>query len=70
VTLESEARGDKTMDPAYAVRFAFALVFGVSALDQALFPADGQPRRELIVGEMSGFILRGSSDPVAGPHAR
>ncbi|WP_433472257.1 TetR/AcrR family transcriptional regulator [Spirillospora sp. CA-142024] len=63
VALESGAKGGKTMDPAYAVRFAFALVFGVSALDQALFPPGDRPGRAQIVGEMSGFILRGSSIP-------
>jgi AcrR family transcriptional regulator len=61
VALESGAKGGKTMDPAYAVRFTFALVFGVAALDEALFPPDTQPDRELIVEEMSGFILRGAS---------
>jgi AcrR family transcriptional regulator len=62
VVLESGAKGDKTMDPAYAVRFTFALVFGVSVLDQALFPPGG-PDHDLVVGEMSGYILRGASIP-------
>jgi AcrR family transcriptional regulator len=61
VVLESVAKGDKTMDPGYAVRFAFALVFGVSVLDQALFP-DGSDH-ELVIEEMSGYILRGASIP-------
>ncbi len=62
VALESGAKGDKTMDPAYAVRFTFALVFGVSVLDQALFPSEG-PDHALVVEEMSGYILRGASIP-------
>jgi AcrR family transcriptional regulator len=63
VTRETQAMGSKTMDPAYAVRFAFALVFGVAVLDQALFPPDGPPGRALIIEEMSGFVLRGASIP-------
>ena len=63
VVLENQAKGSKTMDPAYAVRFTFALVFGVAVLDQALFPPGGQPGRALIVEEMSGFVLRGASIP-------
>jgi AcrR family transcriptional regulator len=63
VVLENQAKGSKTMDPAYAVRFTFALVFGAAVLDQALFPPGGQPGRALIVEEMSGFVLRGASIP-------
>jgi AcrR family transcriptional regulator len=63
VLLESATRGSKTMDAAYAVRFAFALVFGVSVLDQALFPPGSQPGRAQIAAQMSGFILRGASIP-------
>nr|BFE38898.1 hypothetical protein GCM10010200_111490 [Actinomadura rugatobispora] len=65
VALESGAKGGTTMEPAYAVRFAFALIFGVSVLDQALFPAEDRPGRARIVEEMSGFILRGASIPEA-----
>jgi len=43
------------------VRFTFALIFGVSVLDQALFPADARPDHASIAAQMSGFILRGSS---------
>ena len=43
VNLEIQAQGNETMDPAYAVRFAFALVYGVTVLDEALFPP-GRPR--------------------------
>nr|WP_166682421.1 TetR/AcrR family transcriptional regulator [Streptomyces sp. 846.5] len=62
VTVEAQAQGRKTIDAAYAVRFAFALVFGVSVLDQALFP-DGaaRPSQAQVIEEMSGFILRGAS---------
>ncbi|GAA2403700.1 hypothetical protein GCM10010191_09120 [Actinomadura vinacea] len=63
VALESGAKGSKSMDPAYAVRFSFALVFGVSVLDQALFPLDGRPSQARTVEEMAGFILRGASIP-------
>jgi AcrR family transcriptional regulator len=63
VTIESGVRGSKSMDPAYAVRFAFALVLGVSVLDEALFPPDDRPSRAQIVEEMSGFVLRGASIP-------
>jgi AcrR family transcriptional regulator len=65
VVLESGAKGSKSMDAAYAVRFSFALVFGVSMLGEALFPPSGQSSRALIVEEMSGFILRGAS--IQGP---
>jgi AcrR family transcriptional regulator len=61
VAIESRVKGDKTIDPAYAVRFTFALVFGVSVLDQALFPSDARPGHAAIAAQMSGFILRGSS---------
>jgi hypothetical protein len=61
VVLESGVRGTRSMDAAYAVRFTFALVFGVSVLGEALFPPGGQPKRALIVEEMSGFVLRGAS---------
>jgi AcrR family transcriptional regulator len=66
VASEIEARGAETMDPAYAVRFTFALVYGVAVLDDALFPAD-QPRpdRQSIAGQMAGFVLRGSQLPQA-----
>jgi hypothetical protein len=63
VALESQAKGTTSMDPAYAVRFAFALVFGVAVLDQALFPRSVEPGRTPIAQEMSGFILRGASIP-------
>ncbi len=61
VKLEIQAQGNETMDPAYAVRFAFALIYGVAVLDEALFPS-GEPRPDhaLIAGQMAGFVLRGS----------
>jgi AcrR family transcriptional regulator len=61
VNLEARAQGNETMDAAYAVRFAFALVYGVAMLDEALFPP-GQPRPDhaSIAGQMAGFVLRGS----------
>lgn len=66
VVQESTARHTKTMDPAYAVRFAFALVYGVATLDQALFPADQpRPSRESIIEQMASYVLRGAS--VTGP---
>jgi AcrR family transcriptional regulator len=61
VAIEARVRGDKTIDPAYAVRFTFALIFGVSVLDQSLFPSDARPGHAAIAAQMSGFILRGSS---------
>ena len=62
VALESKAQGSETMDAAYAVRFAFALVYGVAMLDEALFPA-GQPRPDhaSIGSQMASFVLRGST---------
>lgn len=61
VGLEMRTRGNETMDAASAVRFAFALVYGVSVLDEALFP-EGDPSadRGFIADQMAGFILRGS----------
>ncbi|ONH55535.1 hypothetical protein CcI49_28945 [Frankia sp. CcI49] len=62
VAQETTAQRTTTMDPAYAVRFAFALVYGVAALDHALFPADQpSPNRETIIGQMAGYVLRGAS---------
>lgn len=66
VVLEIEARGSETMDPAYAVRFTFALVFGVALLDDALFPTDHPPPdRPSTAAQMAGFVLRGSQLPKA-----
>jgi AcrR family transcriptional regulator len=45
VELESKAQGNETMDAAYAVRFAFALVYGVAVLDEALFLLRGSSTR-------------------------
>jgi hypothetical protein len=61
VRLEIRTRGSETMDIACAVRFAFALVYGVSVLDEALFP-EGDPSadRRFVADQMAGFILRGS----------
>lgn len=62
VAVEVQAQGGKTIEVAYAVRFAFALVFGVSVLEQALFPSDAaRPGHAQLVQEMSGFILRGAT---------
>ena len=71
VNLEIQAQGNETMDPAYAVRFAFALVYGVAVLDEALFPP-GQPRPDhaSIADQMSGFVLRGSIMPGADRRPR
>ncbi len=71
VNLEIRAQGNETMDPAYAVRFAFALVYGVAVLDEALFPP-GQPRPDhaSIADQMSGFVLRGSIIPGADRRPR
>ncbi len=60
VGLEVQARGDATMDLAYAVRFTFALVYGVVAMGEALFPADRWSDRAALTTELSGFVLRGS----------
>jgi AcrR family transcriptional regulator len=38
VTVETRVRGNETMDAGYAVRFAVALVYGVTILDDTLFP--------------------------------
>ena len=61
VGLEIRTRGSETMDVACAVRFAFALVYGVSVLDEALFP-EGDPGadRRFVADQMAGFILRGT----------
>jgi len=64
VSAEIEARGTRTMDAFYAVRFVFALVYGVAVLDDALFPPDtAQPGRPSIAGQMASFTLRGSLRP-------
>jgi hypothetical protein len=63
VALESGAKGSKTMDPANAVRFTFALVFRVAALDEALFAPGDRTSRALIAEEMSGYVVRGASIP-------
>lgn len=61
VELATRARGRETMDAASAVRFAFALVYGVSVLDEALFPkGDASADRAFVADQMAGFILRGS----------
>ena len=55
-------RGTPTLDPAYAVRFAFALVYGAAMLGDALFPeAVDDAARSAIADEMAGFVLRGST---------
>ena len=71
VNLEIQAQGNQTMDPAYAVRFAFALVYGVTVLDEALFPP-GQPRPDhaSIAGQMARYVLRGSIVRGADPSPR
>lgn len=67
VVLENEAQGVQTMDTAYAVRFALALVYGVATLDQALFPVDRpRPSRESIVNQMAGYVVRGSLVAASG----
>ena len=60
VTAEARAKKDETMDPAYAVRFTFALVYGVAMLDETLFPTDRTPGRAAIVQQLAGYVLRGS----------
>ncbi len=65
VVVEVQARGEATMDIAYAVRFTFALVYGVVALGEALFPPDRWTDREALTTELSGFVLRGSRRPTS-----
>jgi len=61
VAAEVSAQDNQTMDVTYAVRFAFALVYGVAMLDDTLFPAgDRRPAHASIAGELAGFILRGA----------
>lgn len=60
VTAEARSKSNETMDPVYAVRFAFALVYGVAMLDDTLFPADQPPGRPAIVQQLASYILRGS----------
>jgi len=61
VALEIQAQGNETMDASYAIRFTFALVYGMAMLEEALFPP-GRPRpdRASVADQMAGFILRGS----------
>jgi hypothetical protein len=82
VAIESRVKGHEMMDPAYAVRFTFALIFGVSVLDQALPPptrgrtAPPSPRRcpaSSCAGRRSATAgpkgSQDSSDILTGPHA-
>lgn len=56
------ARGVPTMDPAYSVRFTFALVYGAAMLSDALFPAGSdETARTAITETMAGFVLRGAT---------
>jgi AcrR family transcriptional regulator len=61
---EATERGTETIDPRYAVRFAFALVYGTVLLGDALFPevADDVAAGS-ISNAMAGFVLRGSQLP-------
>jgi AcrR family transcriptional regulator len=82
VAIEARVRGDKTIDPAYAVRFTFALIFGVSVLDQPFSPqkrgriTPPSPRRcpaSSCAGRRSATADRRTSqdsgDILTGPHA-
>jgi hypothetical protein len=52
------------MEPAYSVRFTFALVYGAAMLGDALFPDAGDDAvRSAISDEMAGFVLRGVTVP-------
>ena len=64
VEVETRIKGGQTMDVRFAVRFTFALVYGVALLDDALFADDAaRPDHAAIVAQLSGFILRGSTQP-------
>jgi len=59
-----EARGAAAMNPAYSVRFTFALVYGSALLDEALFPDTGDEAARAAISEaMAGFVLRGAELP-------
>ena len=60
VAVETRAQHNDTMDPAYAVRFAFALIYGMAMLDDTLFPTDGRPDGRAIVQQLAAYVLRGS----------
>lgn len=56
------ARGVPTMDPAYSVRFTFALVYGAALLGDTFFPAGtDEAARTAITETMAGFVLRGTT---------
>jgi AcrR family transcriptional regulator len=62
IVLDSEVRGTATIDVKYAVRFAFALIYGMTMLDPMLFPGDEtHPDRQELTRVMAGFVLRGST---------
>jgi len=60
VTVEVRTKSNETMDLVYAVRFAFALVYGVAMLDDTLFPTENPPGRSAIVQQLAAYVLRGS----------
>ena len=60
VAVETRAQNNDTLDPAYAVRFAFALIYGMAMLDDTLFPAERRPARPAIVQQLASYVLRGS----------
>ncbi|MFI5953229.1 TetR/AcrR family transcriptional regulator [Cryptosporangium sp. NPDC051539] len=62
VTDEVTATGSRTIEVSYAVRFSFALIFGMAVLDDALYadPAS-RPDQPVLAQELAGYIVRGSS---------